>query len=348
MAHHNAHLPRIRVLLVCCLLSILSAIGCLPRPKPGGSSFKDLPVNRLWMVIQIQGQDVRLPVDLGASRTFLLRSEARRLGLRIEEAAADVVAGPGEVVLATAKDVEISLDDQKATTDLAVVDDPPYSDVVGAVGWDWLSQVPFVIHWVAREISFAPGDYSQGLEGFRSYRLSKQVPIAAIALDAEDKELVYLDTGSFGGAALSGARWARFLQEHPRAVRTLHAQSGTDGLSVSQIAWAGTLLLGALELHDTLVESCSPGQAALPGFLALLGNAALNQFHLVVDGPGAQVLLRPNPDRPAPGDYNRAGVVFLPRGPADDSLVAHVVAGGPAQEAGLRDGDVLWPSANWT
>jgi predicted metalloprotease with PDZ domain len=42
-----------------------------------------------------------------------------------------------------------------------------------------------------------------------------------------------------------------------------------------------------------------------------------------------------------PPDHNRLGAVFVPIESQSDDLIAHVIAGGPAYDAGVRDGDVL-------
>jgi C-terminal processing protease CtpA/Prc len=42
-----------------------------------------------------------------------------------------------------------------------------------------------------------------------------------------------------------------------------------------------------------------------------------------------------------PYKHNRLGAVFVPRDLQSDDLIAHVIVGSPAYEAGLQDGDIL-------
>jgi len=327
-----------------CPVCVGLLLACLASASALAKDVEVKPTYRLWIVIGIEGQDVRLAVDMCAEQTVLLRSEAERLKLKIEGPPADTVAGPGETIVSTALDVHVQLGEQQVVTNIAVVEDPPYSDIVGAVGWSWLKQTRFVINWDAQQIQFLGGDddLGQGLEGFTAFGLSDQVPLAAISLGGEKDGLVYLDTGSFAGVAVSDARWASFRKQHPQAPKTLQAQyDASAGVIATEIMWADRYDLGKLTLRATTLESCTRGHAALPGFQAILGISAMFNLHWVVDGPGGQVLIRPVPEIRTPFDYNRAGAVFLPKGPGDDTLVARVVEGGPAYVAGVRDGDAL-------
>jgi C-terminal processing protease CtpA/Prc len=72
-----------------------------------------------------------------------------------------------------------------------------------------------------------------------------------------------------------------------------------------------------------------------------LGLEALKRLDLIVDGKHGMAYLRPKQTRSVPGDHNRLGAVFVPRDDQSDDLVAHVLEGSPAFEAGIRNGDVL-------
>src|SRR5262249_20600503 len=62
---------------------------------------------------------------------------------------------------------------------------------------------------------------------------------------------------------------------------------------------------------------------------------------LVVDGKRRIAYVRPKRNTPPPYEHNRLGTVFAPVDPQSSDLIARVAEGSPAQEAGIRSGDVL-------
>jgi S1-C subfamily serine protease len=80
---------------------------------------------------------------------------------------------------------------------------------------------------------------------------------------------------------------------------------------------------------------------AAPPFEASFGLAALKRLDLIVDGTHGVAYLRPRKSRPPPYDHSRLGAVFVPRDAQSNDLVAQIVPGSPAEEAGIRNGDVL-------
>ena len=91
-------------------------------------------------------------------------------------------------------------------------------------------------------------------------------------------------------------------------------------------------------------DRANTGQAAVgDDYAATLGLFALLRLSIVVDGKGGKVYLKSHarPERPNPYEYNRLGAVFVPANLQSNDLVAHVVQGSPAYEAGVRDGDLL-------
>jgi C-terminal processing protease CtpA/Prc len=72
--------------------------------------------------------------------------------------------------------------------------------------------------------------------------------------------------------------------------------------------------------------------------------AAISRLEVIVDGVHECAYFRPRATPALPYNHNRAGVTFAPTLEGDNSLAnlsAHVIKGTPADEAGIRDGDVL-------
>src|SRR5438105_3098559 len=94
----------------------------------------------------------------------------------------------------------------------------------------------------------------------------------------------------------------------------------------------------------------TPMEVALigPNYECELGMAALKRLDFIVDGRRGVAYLRPKTAPPSAYSYNRLGAVFVPKDVNSNELVARVADGSPAQEAGVRDGDVLLKVNNTT
>ena len=158
--------------------------------------------------------------------------------------------------------------------------------------------------------------------------------------------VVFVDTGSDQGLRLSRTSLGRWLEKHPGAPRTLEAYycpGLAEGLVVGEQFWAASYELAAGIRLEEIPLSLSPNSEGLadPDYEATLGLFALTRVGVIVDGRAGRVYLQPCPHPKAEYSYNRIGAVFTPRDVHGGDLIARVVRGGPAYEAGVRDGDIL-------
>ena len=109
--------------------------------------------------------------------------------------------------------------------------------------------------------------------------------------------------------------------------------------SAHELGWANHFQLGDLNLYDVDIGPV-PGAVDDDDFnyIAIIGLNAFNRL---------RVMIRPSTNEmwtqsvsPLP-NHNRFGAVFLPESKEGSSLVAKVLAGGPANRAGLENGDEL-------
>jgi S1-C subfamily serine protease len=115
------------------------------------------------------------------------------------------------------------------------------------------------------------------------------------------------------------------------------------GTVVIEEDWAKELTFGPLVLIDVPVMLANVAEQAMgsPGFEASLGLAALKRLDFIVDGDLGIAYIRTK-TTPAPSyEHNRLGAVFAPTDLQGGDLVARVIDGSPAYEAGVRNGDVL-------
>ncbi len=162
--------------------------------------------------------------------------------------------------------------------------------------------------------------------------------------DAGRAGIIVLDTGSPSGVGLSARRWREWRESQKSQPVTLDAfYTPGAGLVVREQAWASDFTLGPLALTDLVLEEADPVSVRQVSkrHVATLGLAALKRLDLIVDGRNAVAYLRPKTTSSPEYKHNRSGAVFAPPDEKSDTLIARVVDGGPAYEAGIRNGDIL-------
>ena len=157
-----------------------------------------------------------------------------------------------------------------------------------------------------------------------------------------ERMTILVDTGSDRGVSLQPKKWREWKAAHSDEPTTLNASyMPATGLVVSEEGWAKELSFGQLTVTDVPVTEANSAEAALARYEATFGLAALKRMDFIVDGRKGIAYFKPK-KTPAPAcEHNRLGAVFVPRDAESDDLVAHVVAGSPAEEAGIGNGDVL-------
>jgi hypothetical protein len=171
--------------------------------------------------------------------------------------------------------------------------------------------------------------------------------VIALPGNSAAPEILALDSGCPYGVKLGPPQWQAWRTARAGRPMTFEAYfTPNPGLVVAEEGWADQINFGELKLTDVPVMPANStdevvGHESSGRFLATLGFIALKRLEIIIDGPHGLVWLRPRPAPPAPYLHNRIGAVFVPELTKGDDLIAHVAAGGPAYEAGIRDGDRL-------
>lgn len=165
-----------------------------------------------------------------------------------------------------------------------------------------------------------------------------------IPLGAGREGILCIDTGADGGVYLPNAAWTEWTNTHRETATTLTTSFfPLEGFQVQTEAWARSISFGPITLTDVPTSNEGPTKASVWGtnYQGTLGLAALKRLDLVVDGVNSVAYLQSKKTPPLPYDHNRLGAVFVATGAHTNQGVAYVVAGSPAYEAGVRDGDIL-------
>jgi hypothetical protein len=326
-------------------MNFSNIVGLLTMALLGFGTPRLSAEERIWFDAKINGQPVRLCFDSGSCSSFITTDAAQRLGLKLIKSVTNSF-GSGSLG-GESEEVNVSLDGHTERTNLFVVelaaDFRP--DFDGVVGWPGLSQSVVQIDAVFDLITFLPNHFYTPVEWAQFPVLTNSCTlILSVARGAGRDGRVLIDTGDPGGLYLPKHEWKRWKKAHPKAPITLEsAYSPMNGFRVYEEAWADEILVGPVVLTGVPVAEAGAGteKAVGTGFEETLGMAAVRRLDLIVDGKAGVAYLRPKKTRPPGYDHNRLGAMFAPMGARANDSVARVIKGGPAYEAGVRNGDIL-------
>jgi hypothetical protein len=325
------------------LLPGIAAPGQGPATRPDANTPSHDP--RLWVDGKVNGRPVRLALDTGAEDIVLFGAAAARLKLKVHWPSPNAPVPAGRTRTGRSEECSVSIGRFSARRRLAVARLPGSSRRLfaadGVVGWAVVRKN--LLHFrVADGRVAALSELPANRGEWTTYRMLKDLPILAFDASGRDdaNAVILVDTGDPGGVALSAGQWQRWRRanaERPAtltAAVTLHA-----GLVVSELCWADRITLGTVAIRDVPVTRSAP--SGIEGYQATLGLFALTRLEMIADWRTATLHVRPVRGRNWAYPYNRLGAVFVPGGRKGNDLVAHVVEGSPAHEAGIRSRDVL-------
>ncbi len=298
--------------------------------------------------VKINGQPVRIALDTGAETFLIFRPVAERLGLKFSNPQADPKTPSGLTPVGWTDPVKLQIGASGGMAELAVVEMPADAelDIDGVLGWAQLQDSFFTLDAVSGKLlSATRGNVPGPASAWQQLPVRKKSDVLVLEIPGQNDQPggIKLDTGSLTGVNLAPAKWREWRAAHPTAPTTLDAyySPSSAGLIVREVAWAEKLTVGPLTLTDVTVEEADATFSTVPGYVATLGLAALRRQTIVVDGEGGMAYFSRQQIPAKPFPHNRLGALFVPGDRPHEPLVAHVAAGSPADEAGIRNGDVL-------
>ena len=305
---------------------------------------------RIWLQAEINGKPVKMALDTGAEATVLFRETATRLGLHVTNPPPDAALGAGQVPISRTEICDFKVLGTTLETQLGVVDLPPgmRTQIEGVVGWPNLGGTVFEFNAASTELS-GPRTVPDKVRDWLKFGLVTNARALILEIPGLKTNLgsLLIDTGNQDGLGLAPRLWREWTNSHPQRARTLIAYAGlATGVIVREEAWADAISVGPLVLKQFPVHETDPheflGVEGGENVTASLGLAAIKRLDLVIDRSNGVAYVHPATIPPLPYRHNRIGAVFTPadllRG---QDLIAHVLPGTPAYEAGAREGDIL-------
>ena len=215
----------------------------------------------------------------------------------------------------------------------------PFPEVDGIIGWPAFRDAAWRVNWEQNSLE-ALSAVPQEVLSWQVLNIDDRMPVAAVLAEEEKGGLIYLDTGSPDGVALSNARWEKWTSGASDMPETLSSgyMPAAEGLFVTEVRWAEEIRVGALRVDQVLVER---SVYKWPRLEAVLGLEALKHFDMGMDLRAGRVYVKQRPYFGEEAKYNRLGAAFVPVSVDSEKLVGHVLKESPAYRAGLRSGDIL-------
>jgi len=338
-SRHDVHVNRFLLIIILLLVYTLSVHA---------------DDERIWYDAKINGKPVRLILDTGAGPVatnvpfpvVLFSTAVKRLGLKFTPSDLNDYPNPGTTSLGTTEVCDLDLWGTHLRTSLGVLEAPEFLQwsADGILGWLTIRQDILSLDLTKDTVTQLDHVPKEAIK-WAAFRVQTNSNILGFEVSDQNgsNSVVIVDTGNDGGISLCPLKWREWKATHTNRPTTLDARymPGT-GLVVREESWAREISLGSLALTDAPIIEANQTEAAMdPQFEASLGLAALKRLDMVIDGKQGIVYVRPKTTPPLSYQHNRLGAVFVPHDLQSDDLIAHVVDGSPAYEAGIRNGDIL-------
>jgi hypothetical protein len=307
----------------------------------------------VWLRASVDGGPAEdFLFDTGASVTVMDSGWVAEHGLKtqghMQAAGAGASGGAsfatlGSLRIASAAGDGIELKDVK----VAVLDVNPgfeplfWRRMAGVVGYDVISRFVVTVDYDDSTLVLrdpATWHYA-GKEKPLPMVMNGTVPALKGTFDGEDEGLFRLDVGSSSTVDVH-APFANAKGLKGRMGRTQSVDGvGFGGAFKSDIGRLRSMSLGPYEWDDPIVvvSNAREGAFASEEFAGNIGNRVLERFKVTFDYQRREVILEPGRRYADRDRLTRCGVLLTRR--HDVVTVASVLAGSPADHAGLREGD---------
>jgi hypothetical protein len=350
---------------LCCVLAV-AIFSCRGVPQQTDtSSISSTPIaklpfeifhNRIYLPVEVNGhRGFSMIVDTGSVMCGLSELSAQALQLKHKGHAQLAGNGSATLSISFAKDVSFQMGEATLTEKMIAI--VPYHDfelsegrpVAGILGVDLFRRYVVAVDYRAKTLAlYEPRNFAYRGHG-------EVVPLefgkgaifhASIDVVGHDPIIANLsvDSGTYSGLRL----YSPFVLKQrllPLATPILDSFGfGLGGEFPEKLGRVETLTIGTLKLHQTVTSfpETQHGATASDSYDGTIGGAILRRFKVTFDYSRNHMILDPDADFSAPSQTDTSGLVIGSQGPGMKIVsIRHALAGTPAAEAGMREGDAI-------
>ena len=307
--------------------------------------------NRVFVDAWIDDQGpFHLILDTGADGFSIADAVARRLSLGVDDGGQGSGVGEKTVRVGRTHLARVRIGDlQFGNVDARVFPGDDAPNVFGTKpldGWVGLEVFRHVVvkhDYVRRQLTLALPDRFryQGQGVIVPFDRAGLIPVVDATLDGV--------TGRFGidtGARSSMLLFGPFVDQNGLRAKYGARLEGVTGWGIggpvrSQLARAQELTIGDVVVRDLVVRLSTQknGATTTSDLAGLIGPDVLSQFDLTVDYANNRLIFEKNSNYGRRDSYDRAGMWMGQNG--EHFAVVDVIAGGPADQAGIKAGDTI-------
>ena len=305
---------------------------------------------------RVNGRDgMRIVLDTGAGGSVLDAGQAESLGLEAKGEQHALGSG-GVVVGSTVEGVDVSLpgieliDQTMSTLPLSAIAGQSGKPMDGILGYPLLSRLVVQVDYPNKCVSFfEPEGYRHEGRGVSLPLTFKQnLPYVKARVVLPDGRSISgkfsVDTGASSVVILSPEAVEREGVKSSLG-KTMSVQArGVGGPTEVSLARVAKLELGGISLAEPIValQPPGPGRISAEGTIGNIGGGVWNRFKVTFDYPRKRMFLEAGPDVAKPFEADMSGLSLASTAPDFRRvLVARVLDGSPALEAGIQVGDEI-------
>ncbi|HEY3170808.1 MAG TPA: aspartyl protease family protein [Thermoanaerobaculia bacterium] len=283
---------------------------------------------------------------------------AKTLGLALQGEALSSGAGGNQVPVSFAKNVVLDLSGvlvrprTVAVIDLASLEPLSGRTIAGIVGYGLFARYVVKIDYAAHQVDLYSFDaYQYSGEG-TSVPLRTERDHFYVAARVRMPGRAPID-GKFmidTGAPMTTIAFSTPFVERFRLLPNVKGRivdrsfAGLGGETTQVLGRANELDFGDLRIRNATVTFAqdTAGTLASADFDGIIGGELLRRFNVIFDPPRRRLILEPNGHFNEPYEHNMSGIALRAEVRRGGTLTIHrIIAGSPAEEAGLRAGDEL-------
>ncbi|HET9818644.1 MAG TPA: PDZ domain-containing protein [Rhodanobacteraceae bacterium] len=320
----------------------------------GGGNRTTIPfklVNDVILIpVSVNGHSLEFAVDTGGV-AILTRRAAKRIGIEGKGALQGGGFGKKSVDVAIAKVKKLVLGGkvELRNQEFFIFPIANLSSVLatkfdGSVGYGLLKRFVVRVDYANHKLTFIRSDAFDPADAGTAVPFTSSgggAPLVKASIDGIPG-VFKIDTGSIAALTL----YAPYVKSHDlysrySATPATIAHWGIGGSSRARFARGGLLKIGSVAVNDPVLalSTAKKGASANKRIAGNIGGKILKRFTVTFDYAHQKMYLKPNKNYGMPMNYDRSGMWI--KGKGKNLVIKSVMAGGPAEKAGLETGDVI-------